>query len=186
MITRLLRYGLLAAYLWILGALCAGWEMPTNKAIVSPDQRFAAKLADDQQGNIHIVDNSSGVTQKVRSFRPLLSLKWSGDSKSLVTIEHLAGGSQTAIIHFDGDKWTRSEVDPIAETPPYHHYTVIKQEVGWDAIRVTYKVTDEKGNGVPFGYYICSFTVDAATGARKNFVKRRINEKEYHGLTYRD
>jgi hypothetical protein len=160
-------------------------EIQPGQSVSSPDGRFTAELTDDREGNVHIKSNTTGKLYTVGALRPLYSLKWTGDSQTLVTIEHLAGGSQAALIHFDGDKWSRFEVDPTGSPPPYHHYAVIRQEIGWDKVKFTYKITDEQGNGMVIKFYLCSFDVDPRARSITNMHTREISSDVYWTLRYR-
>jgi hypothetical protein len=180
----------LRALLFAGVALCswvsayAKQEIEAGHSVSSPDGRFTAELTNDTQGNLHIKSNVTGDVYRIEVFRPLYSLEWTEDSQTVVTIEHLAGGSQAVLIHFDGHKWSRFEVDPTHAPPPYHHYAVIKQGIGRNAVKLTYKVTDEKGNGIVTKFYVCSFNVDPQSRSITNVQTREIGGDEYSALDY--
>ena len=159
-------------------------EIELGQSVGSPDGRFTAVLTNDTQGNLHIKSNTTGELYKIGVFRPLYSLEWTGDSQTVVTVEHLAGGSQAVLIHFDGDKWSRFEVDPTEPPPPYHHYAVIRKEIGRDTVKLRYKATDEKGNGIVTKFYVRSFDVDPRTRSITNIQTREISGNEYSALRY--
>jgi len=100
------------------GHLLAEQEMRSGEHVTSPDRRFTAELTDDPEGNLHIRSNSTSKLYKIGVLRPLYSLKWTGDSQTVITIEHLAGGSQAVLIHFNQHNWNRFEVDP-TDAPPH-------------------------------------------------------------------
>jgi hypothetical protein len=159
--------------------VCAEQEIKPGQSVNSPDGRFTAELTNDSEGSLHIRSNTTGNLYKIGVFRPLYSLKWTGDSQTVVTIEHLAGGSQAVLIYFDGGKWRRFEVDPTKPPPPYHHYAVIKEDIGWDMVKLKYKVTDEKGNGIVTKFYLCSFNVDTRTRSIAKMQTHEINADAY-------
>jgi hypothetical protein len=152
-----------------------------GKHVNSPDGRFTAELTDGSDSCIQITSNTTGQLYKIRVLQPVYLLKWT-DSQTLLAIEHLAGGSQAVLNHFDGTKWNRFEVDPTNPPPPYHHYSVIRQQIGPNNVRLTYKLTDEKGNGVVSKFYLCSFDVDPETGSISNMHQHEISSSDYARL----
>jgi|GEM_PF-4775395 len=160
-------------------------EIQIGDSFTSPDKRFTAHIIDeDQHGfNMQIRNNRTGESYKSAASIPVLSFNWTIDSNTIVLIEHLSGGSQMTLIHFDGHKWGK----PIEIDPPggeRGHYDVIREEVGKDSIRVTYKVTREKPNGMVIGAYISSFAVDPKTGQRSRVIQHDIGVDMYRRLKY--
>jgi hypothetical protein len=156
-----------------------------GETFTSPDGRFTAQLANDDNGDLGIKNNQTGETYKVGALTPLLSLKWTGDSKTIVTVEHIAGGSEANLVHFDGSKWNQFSADPPGDTHGSRRYEVVRQQVDWKRVKFVYKVTDEKSNGEVIKFYTCSFEVNPQTNIVSNVVKREIDRSTYAALHYK-
>lgn len=182
--SQTIRAVLIASLTAICHTASAADEVRLDHRFVSPDGRFTAQLTNDEKGNIRITDNKTGQVYKEWAVRPLYSLKWTRDSKTIVTIEHLAGGSETALIHFSENRWSRFPVSPPVKTPPYHHYRVIRQEIEGNKVKLTYKVTDEQGNGMVTKFYTCSFEVNPSSRVIGNVIEREIDGATYETLYY--
>lgn len=152
-------------------------EIAVDKWVTSPNGEFSAAYLGR---SIRIRNN---LTQRlyptVPVLTPLLSLKWTGDSKTIVTIEHIAGGSSAALVHFNGKAWRRYDAGPSGG--PYNHIEVLKQEIGKDGARITF-VADERRKGTTFAYFICAFDINAETNARSNETRKEVTEAEYDAL----
>lgn len=152
----------------------------TDRIFTSPDKRFTVQLVSDDRYKFKITDNKTGkVDQSVEMITLLFSLNWTGDSKTIVTVEHIAKGSITQIIHFSNNKWSSFLVEP---PDNIGHYSVLKQEIGMNTVNLTYKATKEKDNGSIIGFYTCKFDIDPATGAVTHVVTHDIDESTYASL----
>jgi hypothetical protein len=139
---------------------------------------------DDPDSHLAITNTLTRETYNVGILTPLLSLKWTGDSRAIVTIEHIAGGSEANVLSFAEGRWNRFTAEPGIDAASSGHYEVIQQTIGWDKASFTYKVTEKQSNGLVLGFYTCSFEVDTRTKAISSLVKTRIDRSTYDALHY--
>lgn len=152
-------------------------EMAFNDWVGSPNGELSAAYSGR---SIRIRDNVTGrVYPEVPVLTPLLSLKWTRDSKTIVTIEHIAGGSCAALVHFDGKTWRRYDADPSGG--PYDHIEVLSQEIGQDRARITF-AANVRRPGTIFAHFICAFDINAETNARSNETRKEVTETEFEAL----
>lgn len=182
-----MRLMLITVVVWCISAAFAAAELvpiSNGATVTSPDGRFTARLTEeDAHGlNLAITDSRTPATERARIGTPLLSMRWTFDSRTIVSIEHLAGGSQLALLHFYESGWKRIEVIP--PNGLEGHFEVIRQQMHRDSVTVTYKVTKEKPNGAVASAFTCSFDVDAASGRISQLRRRRINLEMYRQLRY--
>jgi hypothetical protein len=111
---------------------------------------------------------------KVQSLPPVFRAAWTGDEKTLATIEHLAGGTDTVCFHFDKaqETWKRIEVDPPGG--PFEHYQVMSWDVGETRVRLTYKAFSR--NGSTFVAYSVAFDFDPRNNDVGNVTITKLNE----------
>jgi hypothetical protein len=148
----------------------------------SPNGHFAAELTDENEHgqNLHITDTRTGAVYKSALSLPLFFVTWTHDCRTIVAVEHLAGGSQMSLIHFSGRSWKRFEVEPPGGDSG--HYDVIGQEIRQNSIRVTYKMTKEKADGDIIAFYTCAFDIDPSTHAMRDIDKQRISRDTFVAL----
>jgi hypothetical protein len=111
---------------------------------------------------------------KVQSLPPVFRAGWTGDEKTLVTIEHLAGGTDAVCFHFDEAKetWKRIEVDP--PSGPFEHYQVMSWDVGETRVRLTYKAFSR--NGSTFMTHAVAFDFDPGRNNVDNVTITKLSE----------
>jgi hypothetical protein len=143
-------------------------------AIRSPDGRF---LATYLGSHIRIEDNSGGALSARIGVFSVLAFNWTGDSKTVVTVEHLAGGSEAVLIHLDDGQWRRFEIDPVDD---YDAAAVIGLIIRDHSVSVKYRL--RKREDQRFQFYVCSFDVDSATHNRTNEKVKRISAAKYGQL----
>ena len=164
--------------------------MPFNKPFLSPDGRFVARMIFGEdavtdnsslergQTYLAIKDNRRGSTDYLPALAPFYSIKWTGDSKTIVTIEHRAHCSPTFLRHFDKDCWTDlGEVTPPLEGDCYPD--TLKQKLGFSRCVITYKVGKRALNGAWIGDAFCILEIDGKSGALLKVIARKtISDKE--------
>lgn len=79
-------------------------EIAPGRVFKAPDGMFTAKTVGGgllpATDKITIIDNKTGASAaQIEIDPPLYGLSWTGDSKTLVTVSHIAGGSTAGIIH---------------------------------------------------------------------------------------
>ena len=161
-------------------------QVPYDKPFRSPDGRFVAVLphpSPTQLGQLLITDTSSHQSTEHGGQRPLYSIRWSGDSQTLVTIEHVAHGSIMALRHFEGGQWQRHDVEPSGDA--LWEYSVVRQRIHSDTVDVTYRVTEMHvvASEKKPSYFVCTLHVDCATGATlKVSTKRALTRRAFERL----
>lgn len=152
-------------------------EMKVDEWVTSPDRRLSAAYSG---GSIQIRDNVTGkVYPDAPVLTPLLSMKWTGDSKTIVTIEHIAGGSCAALIHFDGKTLRRHQADPPGG--PYRRIEVLSQEIGQSGVRITF-AANVRLPGTTFAYFVIAFDINAETNTVSNETRKEVTEAEFDSL----
>src|SRR6266404_3763 len=79
-------------------------EIRIGERFTSPDGRFVAQITDeDERGrNVQIKDQNTGESYKAATSLPLFSFEWTTDSNTVVLLEHIGGGTQIRLLHFNG------------------------------------------------------------------------------------
>ena len=155
-----------------------GYSDP-NLRVISPNERYTVQASEDFR-HYRIIGNSKNkIDETIVMYSLPLSLKWTGDSKTIVSIEHRAGGSVMVLITKRDLGWKSFEV-----TVPNNagHFSVISQSIGWSKIKVMYKATRERPNGLLLSYYTCSFTVNPDTDTFSHIIVHDISMKAFSNL----
>ena len=113
---------------------------------------------------------------------PILSIKWTGDSKSIVVINHIAHGSEAGVYHFDGKKWDVYEACP--RTSDY--YEVVGEMVGKDTVKFSYVIIKRTPGNLRDRYYIYTFVFHPDTNERVDEKTKEIDEDAYSRLQFND
>jgi hypothetical protein len=108
----------------------------------------------------------------------IIAMNWTGDGNTLVIVEHLAGGSQLALVHLVDSKWKRFEIEPPLNA--YDDISVVELTVHKNSVGVKYKLTQH--NDQDFRFYVCSFDLDPATQTRSNEVTKKLTAVKYEKL----
>ena len=146
----------------------------------SPDHKFTALT---EGGNISISATGGHThTHTHRHFPlievipPVLALMWSSDSKTLVSVEHLAMITDVNLNHFDGTHWTRFEADPIKFAPIYK-YVLVKLRAGKDTVHASFTGQDDHGE-----LYYVEFDVRPSDNSYHHAITRKLSDKEYGAM----
>lgn len=139
-------------------------ELSGDETFVSPDGRFAAT------GFIRILDRVFGKEYKIPVLPPISSLEWTKDSKTIVTVSHIAGGSYAVLLHFDGEEWQKIEFEPPAKliTSPYVDYVVLQAKAREHSVFVKYRIRTKMHALDGYKTITYSCTVDPVTRERTN------------------
>ena len=137
----------------------------------SPNNEFSATT---EGGNISI---SAPATHKhfplIEVMPPVLALLWSSDSKTLISVEHLAMITDVNLNHFDGTHWTRFEADPIKFAPIYK-YVLVKLRAGKDTVHASFTGQGDHGE-----LYCVEFDVRPSDNSYHHVIARKLSDKEY-------
>lgn len=145
----------------------------------SPDGRYSVALQEiDRQ--LHFVlkrvetgtDDNSIVMPTV-----LLYLHWAEDSRSLVTVEHIAHGSYGRVIYFKKGQWCNVDVQPPGEE--LRDSAVVSLEMRADRVHYKFAVRHIGSNGKLIEYRFCDLDVDLRMGQISNVVTTRIDQAEF-------
>jgi hypothetical protein len=143
-------------------------SLPLGVSFVSPNGQYSVQL-EEINGAPHFVITERGTSREDNSIRMptlLLYLHWAGDSKSFVTVEHIAKGSRGRVVYLEADKWKYVEVDPPFEGKTYHK--VINLQLGSDSVHYKFVVTPLTSSWMPIEDRFCDFDVSLKTGKTSN------------------
>ena len=145
----------------------------------SPDGKFIAQIDQPAGWVVNIKNKQSGVVEPVEVGTLIYSLKWTGDSQTIVMVVHVSGGSETWLIHHEQNQWRLGEVgDPDGA----ERGAIIKQEIGWNSVRLTIKGTNLDSRGKITEFHVTTFYVNTDSGAVSNISKRVIDKNAYMAL----
>src|SRR5438552_2196079 len=109
-------------------------QLHDSTKVFSPNNKFVAVYHPDQ---IEIIDADTGQLYDSFSVLPVYALKWTGDSKTLAVVQHIAHGSEAVLVHFNGTKWEKLLIPPPGEG--YTDYAVVSVEPEYNLVRLSYK-----------------------------------------------
>jgi hypothetical protein len=128
-------------------------------------------------GGFIITNNETGEGFQDALATPVYSIKWSPDSETVVLIVHIAGGSVADIYTLRNNKWIWYGPEPTVGD----HCTVIRQDVGNDTVKLTYKVGDKAAGR----FYLYSFVFHPDTAARSDVRIHEIDIETYRKLQFK-
>jgi hypothetical protein len=158
-------------------------EITPGAAFRSPDGNFVAKTLGGGMiaatDRIAIVENKSGREAATIDINPpLYSLRWTQDSKAIVTISHIAGGTVAGVIHLVDGQWKQVSADPREGDK----YRLIHQVVKGRVVELTYKVARIRSNNTAGTFYTYTFLFDPTTTAHTGEKRRQIDAETYGRL----
>lgn len=154
--------------IFALICLCAKtYALSYGDNVPSPDGRHTAIYLGSQ---VRIDDNPVKVLT-------IIAMNWTGDGNTLVIVEHLAGGSQLALIHLVDGQWKRFEIEPRLH---YDDISVVELVVRKDSVKIKYKLTQRSDH--EFRFYACSFDVNPTSQIRSNEVTEKLTAEKYEQL----
>jgi hypothetical protein len=147
----------------------------------SPDGNFSVQLAQVDGNEVLSIKNSkTGIIDNSQSVQlpPVFEMTWTGDAQSIVTVGHIAGGSQATVYHFNG-AWSEIDIAPDDGAA----YDVIGLQIGRSSVAVSYKVIVHvtKSNGAPMAVYEkLVMTANPATGMISTGKIQKITRAAYN------
>ena len=166
-------------------ALDAAGELPYDKPVLSPNKQLTAQWtlsanpdathsnSTDKTNCLSISNIQTGQISTIPAIGPLYFLQWTGDSKTIVTVEHRAGGSAACVYNYDGILWENTEI--VSPEKFARHTDVVKIIPNFDNITVTYKTSSIKNlHYSDILYHIYNFNVSGRTGE----ILRTISERK--------
>src|SRR5437899_7910222 len=119
---------------------CCGETPPQLKSgrhAPSPDGKFYVFY---EAPTFQIRDaKTSAVLGSVDQEQPVQALRWTGDSKTLIIVEHVAHGSDAYFLHWDGAAWRPQFTYALFEKEDHRAIAVVDVKPHTDAVDVTYK-----------------------------------------------
>ena len=159
-------------------------DVTSGTRIKSPNGMFEAKCETGEQlhpavGRIEIVDTKNGTLQHALEINPpLYALRWTGDSRTLIAIERVAGGSVAVIVHRSSGKWSVFQADPQHADKS----AVIALRPKMRAVELSYKTYQQEAHGKEGRFYVITFLVDPNTGHHRHETKHEIDLETYRRL----
>jgi hypothetical protein len=152
-----------------------------DQIFTSPDGKLSAQLGQvDENEVLSIKNNKTGTVDNSQSIElpPVFTIKWTGDSQSIVTVGHIAGGSQATVYHNNNGTWNKIDVYP--DNRPA--YDVIGLQIGRSSVAVSYKAIQHvtKSNGAPTAvYYKLEMNLNPAIGKITTSKEQKITLHTY-------
>jgi hypothetical protein len=145
---------------------------------VSPDGRYSVELVEiDRESYYAIKDMATGrVDNSIVMPTLLLYLHWAANSRSIVTVEHIAHGSSGRVIYLKDARWKDVEIKPPDEK--LMHYTVVNLTIKADRVHYRFALRHIKGNGMPLDYKFCDLDVDLQSGQISNVKWTPTSQRE--------
>jgi len=169
--------------LYVLAFCCLLLLGSTSKAadtgfpnFSSPDGRFVIRVDyTDDRGLYYVIrDRLGGRTDKsIDFFSRLLWLKWAPDSRTFVTVDHIAGGTIARVMHYQSGRWCVHEVEVPSEDMSNSRVLGVSFED--KVVHLSYKFQHTDKHGPNDGFGLCHFDVDVASGNTSHFVAQSIN-----------
>ncbi len=155
-----------------------GTEIKSIDRFKSPDNSFTAEYAGGKEAII-IKDNKTGKAYpNIPTISPVFSIKWTGDSKAIVKVSHIANGSGAGVFYFKSGEWVPCNTAPKIG----NGYEVVEQVLKEHSVELTYKVFERPQGDVGPKYYLYSFEFQPATGKRINEKTKKIDGETYKSL----
>ena len=159
-------------------------EIPYDKPVVSPDGALAVTLLAGQNpvplgvetkmlvNALSIKNRKTGQVVAVYIEGPPYLLEWTKDSKTIVTVEHVAGGNTVNVYNDNGTSWKPTELGP--PTKLITHCKAVAVKTGLHSVRVTFIVEHEHPeNHAQADVHEYTIVADANTGATTKVIQQR-------------
>ena len=145
--------------------------------VVSPNGRFTLTLmADGNERSFSINDKRTGQTTIIPiEYSPVLALKWTPNSNTIVTVEHVAGGSIAGFLHFNGSHWVHVDAPPPESN---FRYMVTRWVLGDRSVHLVYKVENTRSGTKAYDFSTCAFDVNPETGDISNLMRTPLSEMQ--------
>jgi len=152
----------------IFGRDGGDFAIPSGKEIASPDGKYKVYLRSNAPATSwagkYVIENNQTkiVDDSIEMPTVLLFLRWTANSKSFVSIEHIANGSYGRVVYLRNHRWKSQEIAPPGNQ--MMKYSVTKLELGDNSAHLTFSVTYIKPNGYPINDKTCDIKVDIENG----------------------
>ncbi len=169
---------LLLCAIFAFGCNCNAVD--AREAFKSPDGRYTLKFISDPDdvsaiSSLAIVDNTTGQIFRDSTVMPILLVKWTGDSKTVVIVVHVSGGSEAIVYHLKKDnEWVNFNIEPSMGDA----FSVVYVNPKKNTIDFRYKV-HKKTTG---DMYLYSFTFHPDSFTQTNIKTVEIDDPTYRSL----
>ena len=181
---KIVKAFLFLAFMLIYTQADALAVIKSGQNFISPNKIYVASIRFDGEWKLSVKNNKNGEIEVFGILNPIYSIKWTGDSRVIISVSHIAHGSAASYIFLNKNKyWT--DIDPPQNSELAHHaYGVVGLDVGFNTVKLTYKVADRTSNSGDLidDFYVCTFDFNPETGVISNEVKRKIDLNSYDAL----
>jgi hypothetical protein len=135
----------------------------------SPDREYSVSLI-EKDGELHYeIEKADGgvVDDSIVMPTVLLYLHWGANSRSIVTIEHIANGSVGRLLFFKSGRWNDVEISPPREKE-WREFAVTDLNIKSEIAHYRFAVRDKADNGMATSYKLCDLIVNLQTGTIGN------------------
>jgi hypothetical protein len=182
MCNRYLKQIFLFSLIAIAGAqFSLAKELSPRDRFVSPDGRLVAICAEADQtsgrvGLIMILEKATGRHLfSVETNPPVFALRWLNNSKALVFVQAIAGGSVAQVIYDSTQGWKAANAEPREGDD----CTVTQLRLQGKTIMITYKIAIRNQTG---RFYSYSFSFHPDSTAHTSERRHEMSEADYFKL----
>jgi hypothetical protein len=129
-------------------------------SFVSRNGRYCVQLYLNE--SFLIRDTATGRVDTSIASTGVLYLQWAPNSRSFVTVEHIAHGSYGRVVYLEHGKWNSVEVNPPSLSK--QNATVINLELHSDRVHYRFAVEIVGPDWEPIDYQFCDLDVTLQTG----------------------
>ena len=162
----------LLASISILEAAWTPKQLPSGSISTSPNGEFLVTYSPDQ---LQIRDKRTNKDYKSITVLPVFFITWTGDSQTMVVVEHMAGGSTVVLAHFTGNEWESFTVSPPGKQ--YDNYSVVDLRAKDRTVHIAYKVVGRTTKEPE--YYVSTFDVDPSTGKFSSVTRKPVSVEKF-------
>jgi len=150
------------------------WGVVVGQQFPSPDGRFILQLAvKDDECVYEIWDRENGsVDNSIQVPSILEGVSWLGNSRSIIGVLHMMGGSFIQTLHFDGTRWvTRDYNNPIRGV---EYYMILKLHAGYNTALVTFRGYRDGCTRRSRVYFYITCLIDPSSGTQSLIEEMQI------------
>jgi len=164
---QILRFAILFVLLGLRLAI-AGESISQGEIFKSPDGLYSVRLAEVDGTKRFIISNKKDIVVDNSIFMPtiLLRLSWNVDSRSFLTVEHIAGGDYARLIYVESGKWAVNQYGPSGKG--IMKYSITELLMKPDRIFIRYVISDQNEIGHTIGNRFCEFNIDLKTKQKRD------------------
>jgi hypothetical protein len=150
-------------FLWSIKPSSAEDAVLPGVSFFSPNGRYCVQLeVIDRSLRFVIRDAETGrIDDSILSTGPLY-LHWAANSRSFVTVEHMAKGSYGRVVYLADGQWHSAEVKPPSQGKM--DAIVIELQLGTDSVHYKFAVTKLAADWTPIDYWCCDLDVSLRQG----------------------